>query len=143
MNSVPRIYRYEMNCLFSDFDINGHLNSIRLLEMLMDSRHAYFLENFKKPISELAKEGFGLYTTKLSCNYRKSISESDKLIFESQANFCVAPVIGFSFKVITDSDNLVADGKFEQVVVNSKTGEPMEKLPEMLKYFFFKDGKII
>lgn len=126
---------------FSELDINGHLNSICLLQMVMDSRYAFFVEKMGGQVRTLAEQGIGIYTTKIGVNYRHSVNEGEELRIDSFVTFRAHPVMGLGFKVTSlTTGKIIADGKFEQVFVDPLTGRVLEQWPDHTNQYYFEDG---
>jgi acyl-CoA thioesterase FadM len=137
---TPIVYTTMMPCRFSDFDMLRHMNSVRLIQMAMDARYAYFASRWKTSLEEALPKGIAIYTTKVTCNFRRSIQDFTDLKFESFVSEAVGPLLRVRFTVTAEKVGVVhADGQLEQVFVDVASQTFLDRVPESVSHFLFED----
>ena len=128
-----------MQTRYSDLDVNGHVNGMRLLGMVMDSRHRYYSERWNRSAKETLEKGIAFYTTKITSTFKKSLGAEVKVLISSHVKAVAGPVLVIHFDVKNaESEDVYCIGHFEQVLVSPLTEKALDSCPETLHEYLFE-----
>jgi acyl-CoA thioesterase FadM len=137
---TPIQYVWPVEPHFSHFDMYGHVNTQYLIDYVLHSRHSYFKHRWNLTGHNIVADGFSIVTVRLNFNFRKAIADFSTLTVSSHVERAIGPMLKIPFRVTRgDHNELVMDGMLEQVVLDIKTGQAFEKVPDQVLAYFYEE----
>lgn len=122
-------YVTEFTPRFSDFDLQGILNSRQYIDLLNEARFDQMNRCYKYPIEEYVKQGLHWVAASLSFNFMSPIYPGRKVLVFTQVVNIEGPKACVEFSFETNSSDgsrkIHATGKAEYVLINIKTKSPV------------------
>jgi len=136
MNKEYTVFSTELKVRPDDIDMNNHVHSSRYLDYVLAARYEQMENNYKMPMGEFIKLGYGWVISTVQINFKRALKLGDGIIVRTQLDSYNGAQSSVNFEIVIKAINKIsADGKILYTMVSMDNGKPVRIPEEIIKKY--------
>jgi acyl-CoA thioester hydrolase/thioesterase-3 len=130
------VFPTELKVRPDDIDMNNHVHSSRYLDYVLAARYEQMENNYKMPMGEFIKLGYGWVISTVQINFKRALKLGDDIIVRTQLDSYNGAQSFVNFEIVIKAVNKIsADGKILYTMVSMENGKPVRIPEEIIKKY--------